>query len=221
MIELLPTLIPIVLIDVLSPVLFALMLVGVGSSRPVQNSCALLVGHTITYFIVGIVAALGLEKISSWLSNPKPIDFVIGLLVGVGCIYAAFRHGKEGDQPTSDPDTNLSALGYFKLGAAVSFVGAPFAMPYFVAIGLILRADLSTSQSLLVLIGYNILYAIPFALIPLVVATSGDRFKHIFEKINLFMIKGAEFILPLALGLLGFGLVVDAVLYFLRGKGLF
>ena len=221
MTELITALIPIVLIDALNPVLFALMLVGIGSSLPIQNSCALLAGHTATYFVIGIAAALGLEKVMTWLSNPTPIDFVIGLLIGCCCLYAAFRSSKSGAPQSKEPESDLTTWGYFKLGAIVNFIGAPFAMPYFVAIGLILRADLAASHSLLILVGYNIAYAAPFALIPLVIAMTGDRFKPVLEKINYYMIKAADFILPVALGLLGLGLIVDAILYFYRGAGLF
>ena len=51
MTELLPRLIPILVIDVLNPVLFALMVVAVGTNRPIANSTAFLAGHYLAVFI--------------------------------------------------------------------------------------------------------------------------------------------------------------------------
>jgi len=58
-------------------------------------------------------------------------------------------------------------------------------------------------------------------MIPLLTAIAGDRLKPMLEKINQVLIKLANFILPIILGLLGFVLIVDAVLYFGRGSGLY
>jgi len=62
MIELLPKLIPLLIFDALNPVLFAIMLVAVGTNRPIANSVALLAGHTLSYFVSGVIIALGLDQ---------------------------------------------------------------------------------------------------------------------------------------------------------------
>ena len=96
MTELLPGLIPLLVVDVLNPVLFALLVVAVSTSRPIANSTAFLAGHTASYFVSGIIIALGLNQITDRLSNPKPIDFVIELLIGLLLLWAALaaRNGK-------------------------------------------------------------------------------------------------------------------------------
>jgi hypothetical protein len=49
MIDLVPNLFPLLLVDVLNPMLFALMLVAIGTSKPFANSISFLAGHTASY----------------------------------------------------------------------------------------------------------------------------------------------------------------------------
>jgi len=71
MFELWMTLIPILIADVVNPVLFAFLVYAAGTNRPVVNSCAVLLGHTLAYFGAGVVIAIGIEQISEHLSNPQ------------------------------------------------------------------------------------------------------------------------------------------------------
>ncbi len=69
MIELTPNLIPFLIVDLLNPVLFALLVVAVGTARPLANSTAFLAGHTLLYFISGGIIALGLDRITDRLES--------------------------------------------------------------------------------------------------------------------------------------------------------
>ena len=80
MIDLLPNLLPLLLVDVLNPMLFALMLVAIGTSKPFANSISFLAGHTASYFVSGVLIALGLDRILERLNNPHPVDFVLELV---------------------------------------------------------------------------------------------------------------------------------------------
>lgn len=215
-------LIPFLIADVINPVLFAFLVFAAGSDRPVINSSAVLVGHTLAYLVVGILAALGLEKITALLANPGTIDYLVGLAVGILLLWMAFPGAPKGRQ--KDPEqggtalTPLSALG---LGALINFIGAPFALPYFAAIDQVLKADLGTLEVLGMLLGYNLLYALPFSLVPVAVAVFGDRSRPLLERINQLLERTSAFLMPLVLGLAGLALIADAALYFTTGSGLF
>jgi hypothetical protein len=73
MVDLLPVLFPILLVDVLNPVLFATLVFAAGSNRTVANSAAILAGHTLAYFVAGVAIAHGLEQVSYRLANPQRI----------------------------------------------------------------------------------------------------------------------------------------------------
>jgi len=86
MLELLPTLTPIFLVDVLNPVLFAMLVFAAGSNRAVTNSSALLIGHTLAYFFAGVAISYGMEQVAGRLANTQTIDCVISGIVGLGLL---------------------------------------------------------------------------------------------------------------------------------------
>ena len=220
MLELLPVLLPLLLIDVLNPVLFALLIIAVGSSRPVANSSAFLAGHTVAYFGAGILIAIGLERITERLGNPQPVDFVVELALGLLCLWAALaaRDGKASE--TQEPAGELNPLWCFGYGMIVNFIGVPFALPYFAAIDQLLKADLSTEVSLGVLVAYNLAYALPFALVPIAVAFMGQGLQPVLQKINNLLIGLVDRAMPVLLLLLGIVLSADAIKFFLTGEAL-
>ena len=220
MTELLPKLIPLLVVDVLNPVLFALLIVAVGTSRPLANSTAFLAGHTAAYFISGIIIALGLNQITDRLDNPHPVDFVIELLLGLLCLWAALasRDGKASEE--RNPEGELTPAYCFGYGAVVNFIGIPFALPYFAVVDQLLKANLSIESSLLVLMFYNTAYALPFVLVLITVALMGDTSKPFLDKINNVLASLVDRFMPILLFLLGATLTVDALAYLISGDAL-
>jgi len=220
MLELLPKLIPLLIVDVLNPVLFALLVVAVSTNRPIANSIAFLAGHTVSYFISGVIIALGLDQITDRLSNPLPVDFVIELLVGLLCLWAALasRDGKASEE--RNPEGELSPAYCFGYGAIINFIGVPFALPYFAVVDQVLKANLSVESSLLALVFYNAAYALPYVLVPVAVALMRDSCKPILEKINNVLISLVDRFMPVLLFLIGAALTVDALAYLVSGESL-
>jgi small neutral amino acid transporter SnatA (MarC family) len=218
--DLLANLIPFLLVDALNPVLFALMVVAVGTARPISNSSALLAGHTAAYFLSGIFIALGLEKITSRLQNPQPIDFFVELAIGLLCLWAALgaRDGKASEE--RQPEAELSPAICFGYGAIINFIGVPFAVPYLAAIDQVLKANLTAGHSLQALAVYNVAYALPFLLVPLLVLVMGDASKPILQRVNQVLINVTDKVMPLLLLLLGSVLIVDAIKYLVTGDAL-
>ena len=220
MTELWPTLLPILLADAVNPVLFAFLVYAAGTERPVINSSALLIGHTLSYFAAGLLLAGGLQQITERLSHPKEIDYVIGLVVGIVLLWVALRSRKDTGKRPNETTPDLGPAGYAMFGAVVNFTGIPFALPYFAALSRILQADLPTEQAVVTLIAYNVAYALPFAAVPLLIAVVGERAKPLLDRINAFLDKASAILMPLLLLLLGAALVTDAVYYFATGDQL-
>lgn len=211
---------PLLLVDVLNPVLFAVLIFAADSSRPVLNSSALLLGHTLAYFVVGIVASFAVDAIAERLANPEPVDFGIELAVGLACLYAVLASRKGGASEPRNPAGELQPLQALIYGAIINFIGAPFALPYLAAVSQILDADLSTTAALLVLTMYNLAYALPFAIVPVLVLVMGDRAKPLLRRINEVLVRGADMLMPWLMLLLGLWLTADAVNYFVTGQPL-
>ncbi len=100
-------------------------------------------------------------------------------------------------------------------------MGLPFALPYFAALDQILKADLTVSGSLLVLVIYNLGYALPFLTVPVLALVLGDGSSEVLSRINDKVDRASTVLMPLMLALVGVALVADAILYFTRGQGLF
>ena len=124
------TLIPILLADVLNPVLFAFMVYAAGSDRPVAASSAVLLGHTAAYLAAGIALSFGLESLSERLANPKQIDFFIELAVGLVLLWVALKsRSAERKDPEQSAGT-LTVPAAFGFGVVINFIGIPFAVQH-------------------------------------------------------------------------------------------
>ena len=221
MIEIWAVLVPILIADIVNPVLFASMVYAAGTKRPIINSVAMLLGHTFAYFCAGLILALGLERISDRLANPQQIDFIIGFLIGILLLWIGFSSGKKPEKRRDKDVSNLTPVKALGLGAIVNFVGIPFALPYFAALDQILKADLTTAESVAVLAGYNLLYPLPFIIVPVLVATIGERSQPVLQRMNDLLDRVSRYLMPVLLLLVGLALATDAIIYFVTGEGLF
>ncbi len=185
-----------------------------------MNTSALLLGHTLAYIGMGVFLAYSLIWISDYLANPNSIDFAISFLIGVLLVWIAIKMARSGESKTVETKTHLTPASAFGLGIFVNFAGMPFALPYLAAIDQILKADLEFVQALTLLLGYNLLYAAPFAIVPILVAVMGERSHAVLKRMTEWLDRAAGIVTPLLLGLIGLGLIVDAALYFATGKGL-
>lgn len=218
--ELLATLAPILIVDLLNPVLFALLVFAAGSGRPVANSSALLLGHTLVYFIAGIAISFGIEQAAYRLANPHRIDFVLSGIIGAGLIWMAVRMNTVGAPTGNQPEGELTPATCLGIGAVVKFVGIPFALPYFAAVDQIMKANMPLAESVYALAIYNGLYALPFATVPIAVGVFGDSARPMLQLISRYLERAAQAAMPWLLGLLGLALLIDAFAYFYRGQGL-
>ena len=216
-----PVLFPILLTDVVNPVLFAFMVYAAGGGRPVLHSSAMLLGHTCAYFSAGIVLALFMESISLRLANPRMVDFVIELVLGLALIWLAFGSRKDPGKRPDERGLEFTAWSAFGFGAVINFIGIPFAVPYFAAIDQILKADMGAAQAVITLLAYNLAYTVPFIVVPLLSALMGERAKPILEQINGVLDRISGFLLPAMLGLIGLALLLDALTYFMTGESFF
>jgi threonine/homoserine/homoserine lactone efflux protein len=217
--------IPILLADVINPVLLAAEIYALGSRRPIINALLILFGWFIVYFISGIILAVGLEAITEFLQNPRPIDFYIETVVAFLLIWLGIRLVRSGDNKRQkkefDDAATLKPGGAFLIGATINLIGLPFAIPYFAALDQILKADLEWIPSLVALFIYNLLYLLPFTLILLIRIMFRAQSDVIFPKLNQWMDKLSAVLMPLLVFLIAGALLVDAFLFFTTGTPLF
>ena len=221
MIETWAVLVPILLTDLVNPVLFAFLVYAAGTNRPVLNSSSMLLGHTLAYFGAGLAIGLGYDSIVERLTNPRHVDYIIGLVVGLLLLWVAFRSRQHEDRNKAENSGELTPLSALGTGAIVNFVGMPFALPYFAALDQILKADLTATQTVVTLVAYNLLYALPFSIVPVLSALYGEQSRGLLERISAYLDRISRYLMPILLAAVGIALIVDAVLYLVTGTGLF
>ncbi len=212
---------PILLSDVINPVLFTFMVYAAGSKRPVATSSAMLLGHTAAYIISGVILAYSIEQLSTRLANPLTIDFVIEFVIGCALIWLLLRMRKDSGKRPDEQTPEFTVWRAFTFGAVVNLIGIPFAVPYFAAIDQLLKSGLDTSGMVTALVIYNAAYALPFLLIPLLTAVMGDKSKPILARVNGIMEKASDFIMPILLVAIALALLTDSVWFFVRGESFF
>jgi len=181
----------------------------------------MLLGHTATYMMSGVVLAYTLEKLSARLNNPQTIDFAIEFVIAIALLWLVLRTRKDKGKRPDENTPEFTIWKAFAFGAVVNLIGIPFAVPYFAAIDQLLKSELDTAGVITGLVIYNLAYALPFALIPVLTVIMGDRSKPILARINGLMEKASDVIMPLLLLAIGLALLVDSVWYFVRGESFF
>ena len=141
MFDLIPKIAPILLVDILNPVLFAMLVAAAGSARPIVNSSAMLAGHTLAYFVAGVAVAFGFEQVAERLANPHHIDYALSAALGVALLWIALDVKKGGAPVAHEPEEALTPTSCLGIGAVVNFIGIPFALPYFAVVDQILAAQ--------------------------------------------------------------------------------
>ena len=132
-------------------------------------------------------------------------------------LWIGFRSRRDTGKRPDESAPKLGVVSSFSYGAVVNFVGIPFALPYFAALGQILKADFSTSQAVSALAVYNLAYAAPFCAVPILRAVLGERSQPLLERMNLFLEKVSGVLMPILLFLIALVLIVDALYYFTTG----
>jgi cytochrome c biogenesis protein CcdA len=212
---------PILLSDVLNPVLFTFMVYAAGSKRPVATSGAMLLGHTIAYITSGVILAFTITKLANRLENPQTIDFVIEFVIACALFWLVLHTRKDKGNRPDEQTPQFTIWKAFAFGAVVNVIGIPFAVPYFAAIDQLLKSDLDAVGVMTGLVIYNLAYALPFLLIPLLTAIMGDKSKPLLARVNGVMEKASAVIMPLLFLLIGLALMLDSVWFFVYGESFF
>lgn len=215
---------PILITDIINPVLLAAVIFSLGSKRPFLNSWAILIGWLVVYFASGILLAMGLEAILVFLQSPRPIDFYIQLVVAGLLLWFGIKLVRKNNPRNKTLEygdaSELSIGSSFLIGATINVIGLPFAVPYFAVLDQIVKSDLTWIPALLVLLVYNLLYILPFSLLMLIRIVYREQSDAIFNKINEKMERIGNVLMPLIIFAVAVILILDSILYFTTGNPL-
>jgi cytochrome c biogenesis protein CcdA len=210
-------LIPIALVDSISPVRFGLLVALLGRERPFASAGTFIVGVFSGYFVLGFLISLGLDRFIDWLlpENPDPLDFGLSALVGLILLLLGLRNltSPNLEKPAQEPESD-SLWGIFVMSWAITFATAPAAVPYLAGIDQILRADVSDFQAVLALVFYCAVYVTPLLGLLLLRTVLGKSGIQLLRKINDLIDRFMPRLMAVLFALLGVVLLVDAGGYF-------
>ena len=225
MIELLTILTPIGLLDSISivPLCIVVLVVLLAGPSPVLKSFALIAGIFAVYFACGLLILLGLQsafdEINAYVVRlwkpPETEELVTQILLGIIMCAFGWRittgRKKRAERPVA---SGMTAIQAALAGAGLTIVGLPGAVPYFAAIDLTLRADLTLLQQVLVLGYYNFVFVFPVAAIVVLRLAFGERSQRVLDGVKRFFDRWGQRVIVALLMTLGAILVLDGVGWF-------
>jgi len=214
MIQILIILFPLLIADMINPVLLAGTIYGLGTKHPFRNTMAIILSFFVTYLISGLIIAIALETLEDYFHLPPYFDYILELIVAALLFYMAWNMFKKGDQHPEQKlkhEVGMTITEALVLGLQINIVGLAFALPYLAAIDQILKAEIGPTTTLFVLLLYNALYVLPYSLLIVVRIIYQKESDPVFNKINNWMHRIYAKYMPWIFLIIGILLVEDAV----------
>ncbi|HEY8477102.1 MAG TPA: GAP family protein [Chloroflexota bacterium] len=185
------------------------------TSSYVSRVLAYVAGIFLTYFGLGILLMLGLDAVWAWIESPVAYA-AEGIAGALMLLYANIAPGgggrSEGWRERVPRSPHVGAL--FTMGILVTVLECPTALPYFGAIVILTNANLAAAQWLPLLAVYNVIFTLPPLLLLASYRLLDQRLSHRFDRIQERLQRGAREAWLWMLGIVGFWLLLDSVVYF-------
>lgn len=206
--------------DSLNPTLIvAAIYLGLGP-RPFARTLAFTVAAFTVTLAGGLLIAVGLGDVIVALL-PKPsatVKWTVLTIVGVALVCGAGLLWHRRDSVASDPPSQREAAktgtgsgSALLMGGGIAGLELLTAFPYFGAIALVLGASVSLPSKVLLLVLYNVIYALPLVAIVVVTAVLGERGAKRLAPIGDWIATRWPVVVAPLLGVAGFGLVTYGI----------
>ncbi len=222
MTELLVVLTPIGLLDSTSiiPLCIVFLIVLLAGPNPIVRSSGLIFGIFVTYLVFGLLVLFGLQtfidQIEAYIDrlwvNPNLEELILQIVIGLVLCAVAWRMiAKDKNSVERAAPSSMTAVQAFVSGAVLTIVGLPGAVPYFAAIDLTLRAELTTAEEIGALVFYNVVFVLPIAAIVFLRVVLGNRSQPLLDGIKRFFDTWGQRVIVALLVVLGVVLILDGI----------
>jgi hypothetical protein len=223
MIPLLYALTPISLIDSLSLLPFAVVVLAVllSGPKPYLSSVSFLLGVVLSYFAAGVLIVFGLGEllqgvtggIVHWFNNPRAIDYILSMVVGIALILLGYRWAIARRKRAERKQASAQMIpgSAFVLVAGATIAGIWGALPYFAAIDQIMKADVSYAEGMVALAYYNMVFVSLATALVLIRAVAGPRADELFNAVTRFFEVWGKRVLVALMIVLGSVMLADGV----------
>jgi len=175
----------------------------------------------VVYIPFGILLTLGLdstfdalsETVSDWIKQkPDCIDLLVQLVIGIAMLALGYHIARSRARKVAeDPNIKVTPMMAFSFSALLMITGLWGALPYFAAVDLILRAELSNVRMIFSIIYYNLIFITPLIIFYIIGNLLGAKAKPFFDKLISWLLRFGKISITIALYSLGALLIADAV----------
>ena len=203
------------LFDSLNPTTIAVAVLLATTQHAVLRLAGFIAGVFCVYLAGGLLLTFGPAELlrAASDSSASPIQDVVVLVLGIGAIAVGvvLWFQRERLRKHSLPSFALQPHNAFFLGAVMTGIDLPTALPYFGAILAITGADASTAWSIIALVVFNICFVLPLLAVLVFRVVWGDRSEERLERLRDRAQHWAPVLLPIVSAITGVVLVVDGV----------
>jgi len=149
-------------------------------------------------------------------SEPDCVELVIQIIIGFIMIFFAWQFSRKAPQDgnTRSYDSDITPVQASILSASINIIGMWGALPYFAAMAQILKADLETASMVLILVYYNLVFALPLIGFIVLRLIMGQKATVLLGKMTDFFSHWGKQVIVISLYLLGPLLIADGVGWF-------
>jgi len=223
-IQLLLILLPIALVDSISPVRIGAMVTILCADRPSKRAYAFITTIFVGYFILGVTFAMLGQKLLDvdLVLDPTPVNFVIGLVIGIVLLIVGGRGlRKKSVEQAVEVDQSNGVGGAVVTAAVITAATAPSAIPLLAGVNQILKSPVGITQAYLALLFYCVVYLTPLVSLLVVRTVLGERAEAVMKKLSAGAERWMGRLMAVLFILLGFANVIDALGYFLFNRPLY
>ncbi len=204
----------------IAPICIVPLVAILGGRRPIRGTVGLLSGILAVNIPFGVLLLLGLDVITGAIgpsvariwNQPDPGELVVQIIMGGLLLAFAWRLAtRRAAQASSEANDALTPSRAFALGAVLTVVGFPGAVPYLGAIDQILRADAGVALAGVSLIFYNVVFVLPLASLLAVRLIFPTHSEAVCSWVAGFAARRGRQLMALMLLMLGVVLVSDGV----------
>lgn len=202
------------IVDSVNPSALVITIYLLSQSVRASSIVAYIAGIFLSYLTMGVVLLAGVDLFDSAISsrNSYLIEGVIGAVM-LG--YSLLPMKKERASISVSPPSPGNSVALFILGVSVTLLELPTALPYFGAIAILTNADVAIARCLAILVLYNVIFVLPPLLLVAGNVWFGSRTNETYWSLRDRLQDGARETMLWIVGIVGFHLLLDSLLYFI------
>jgi cytochrome c biogenesis protein CcdA len=210
------------LLDSLNPATIIAMVFLLSTINPLPRTVSFLLGVGVTYFICGLLVHLGLSSVFDYVQNflASTWGYIVRAILGIVLVITSlWLYYKKSETSTKTP-TAIHPAATFIFGVTSTISDMPTAFPYLVALERISTINPDFITTFILLLYYNILYALPALILLFSYLIAKRHAATIIDNIKLFFQRWMKPVIVVALSIFGVLLLLDSGAFFVSGDGL-